>query len=105
MRRKSVTELYRDLEKAHEAYLAIPDAQASRQQRALEKASAIGRRVIETPTKRPEEMLLKIRLCLWLMGAAPYKKLEDLGTGGPDHDCTVRSSTIRSPHCVTISTA
>ena len=43
----------------------------------------IGRRAIETPTNRPEEMLLKIRLCLWFMGVAPYKKLEDLDRWRP----------------------
>ena len=82
-RGKTVTELYRDFEKAHEAYNAIPDAEGKRQQRALEKASVIGRRAIETPTNRPEEMLLKIRLCLWFMGVAPYKKLEDLDRWRP----------------------
>jgi len=83
MGRKSVTQLYRDFEKANKAYNAIPDPEEKRQQRALEKASAIGHRAIETPTNRPEEMLLKIRLCLWLMGVAPYKKLEDLDRWRP----------------------
>jgi hypothetical protein len=79
----SITELYKQFEEADAAYKAIPDTDEKRWQRAMDRASKIGHRIIAAPASDINEMLLKIRLTAWFGGYKRYAKLEDLDRWRP----------------------
>jgi hypothetical protein len=75
----TITQLYRDFERAYAkyarletAYLAKPHATGAEEQwsRALGRCSRIADRIVAAPSQNHAEMLLKIRVTAWRLGAS-----------------------------------
>lgn len=81
--KNSITSLYADFERAAAAYVSIPDAEQKRWERALAKADKIAKQIVKMPAATVDEMLLKIRVTGWSVGAR-YKELEELDNWQPD---------------------
>jgi hypothetical protein len=82
-KRRSITKLYSDFEKAWEALTEIQaHSDDRRRTRALGKAGFLAQQIVEASATSVDEMLLKIRVTGWTIGAR-HKKLEDLDNWWP----------------------
>ena len=75
----TITQLYRDFERAYAkyarletAYLAKPHATGAEEQwsRALGRCNTVADRIVAAPSQNHAEMLLKIRVTAWRLGAS-----------------------------------
>jgi hypothetical protein len=71
----SITDLYKDFAKAHAAYQAVPKPKppsvtSKEFDRAVSKCANIAARIVTAPAHSIDEMLLKIAVAGWSVGAA-----------------------------------
>src|SRR6266705_42482 len=83
---RSITDWYRDFERAHAAYQGITDTEGTgkiRWERLLDQCARIARRIVNARADNVGEMLLKIRVAVWDIGDIKYQRLEDLDRWRP----------------------
>jgi hypothetical protein len=91
MARKTVTQIYRSFEDAYTAMQSMPPSNGQPQdaaerafKRSVQKVSALAWRIVKAPANSIDEMLLKIRVAGWSMGAERGATLAALDNWQPE---------------------